>query len=43
MRACMCAGLKGTVLNMQAIVITGTVHPKILSLFTHSHVVPDMY
>ncbi len=39
------AGLKGTVLNMQPTVIKGIVHPKIefLSLFTHSHVVPNLY
>ncbi len=36
--------LKGTVLNMLPIVIKGIVHPKIkiLSLFTHRHVVPNM-
>ncbi len=35
----MCAGLKGTVLNMQLIVIKGIVHPKIIiSDTTHSHV-----
>ncbi len=28
----MCAGLKGTVLNMQPTVIKGIVHPKILFL-----------
>ncbi len=38
-------GLKGTVLNMQPTVIKGIVHPKIkcMSLFTHSHVVPNLY
>ncbi len=33
------AGLKGTVLNMLLNVIKGIV----LSLFTHSHVVPNLY
>ncbi len=39
------AGLKGTVLNMLPTVIKGIVHPKILflSLFTHSHVVPNLF
>ncbi len=39
------AGLKGTVLNMLPTVIKGIVHPKMLflSLFTHSHVVPNLY
>ncbi len=38
------AGLKGTV-NILPIVIKGIVHPKIvfLSLYTHSHVVPNPY
>ncbi len=37
--------LKGTVLNMLSTVIKGIVHPTItfLSLFTHSHVVPNLY
>ncbi len=39
------AGLKGTELNMLPTVIKGIVHPNIsfLSLFTHSHVVPNLY
>ncbi len=39
------AALKGTVLNMQPTNIKGIVHPKMyfLSLFTHSHVVPNLY
>ena len=38
------AGLKGTVLNMLPTVMKGIVHPKIsfLSLFIHSHVVPNL-
>ncbi len=38
------AGLKGTV-NILPIVIKGIVHSKIvfLSLFAHSHVVPNLY
>ncbi len=49
MRACMRAGLKGTE-NILPIVIKGIkvhikVHPKMyfLSLFTHSHIVPNLY
>ncbi len=40
-----CSGLKGTVLNMLPTVIKGIVYPKIkfLPLFTHSHVVPNLY
>ncbi len=39
------AGLKGTELNMLPVFIKGIVHPKILilSLFTHCHVVPNLY
>ncbi len=39
------AGLKGTVLNMLPTEIKGIVHTKILflSLFTHSHVVPNLF
>ncbi len=36
--------LKGTELNMLPTVIKGIVHPKMfMSLFTHSHVVPNLY
>ncbi len=40
------AGLKGTDLNMQPIVIKGIVHPNTcisIIIFTHSHVVPNLY
>ncbi len=39
------AGLKGTVLNMQPTISKGIVHLTItfLSLFSHSHVVPNLY
>ncbi len=42
---CVRAGLKGTELNMLSTVIKELVHPKMLflSLFTHSHVVPNLY
>ncbi len=48
MRACVLetrAGLKGTVLNMLPTVIKGIVHHKIVFviIFTHSHVVPNLY